>query len=213
VNEAWPIDRLLVYTNPVNPIASAIEYRDRRGPTLIDESFIEFTELSSCLDRALVLRSLTKFHALPGLRVGALVGPADLVRKWRERREPWQLNVLAEAAALVAIGAEEHHRLTRQYVCAERERVIASIERLRPGSTQPSVANYFVMKVPPGSTKDIAKRLRNGRILIRDCTGWPGVPEGYLRIAIRTREENDRFLECWSQIVDELDWSTYAHAK
>jgi threonine-phosphate decarboxylase len=205
VNAAWPDDGLLVYTNPVNPTGEAIEYRDRRGPTLIDESFIEFTDLRSCLGHALVLRSLTKFHALPGLRVGALAGPADLIRRWREKREPWQLNVLAEAAALVAIHAREHHRLTREYVRDERERVIASLEQLRPGSTRPSLANYILMRVPSGLSTVITAQFRKHRILVRDCGGWPGVPDGCLRLAIRTREENDRLLECWKRIAGAID--------
>jgi threonine-phosphate decarboxylase len=204
----WPGDGLLVYTNPVNPSGEAIDFRDRRDLTWVDESFIEFTDLPSCLGRALVLRSLTKFHALPGLRIGALVGPVDLMRQWRERREPWQLNVLAEAAALVAIQAHQHHIRTREYVRAERERVIASIEQLLAGSTRPSLANYITIQVPSGLSKDIAEQFRKRHILVRDCTGWPGVPDGCLRIAIRTREENDRLLHCWTEIVGHADWSS-----
>ena len=78
----------------------------------------------------------------------------------------------------------------------------AGLDRqLRPGSTRPSLANYIVMQVPSGLSKDIAEQFRKRRILVRDCTGWPGVPDGYLRIAIRTREENDQLLHCWMEIV------------
>ena len=131
------------------------------------------------------------------------------MRQWRERREPWQLNVLAEAAALVAIQAYEHHRRTREYVRAERERVIASIEQLRPGSTRPSLANYIMIQVASGLSKDIVEQFRKRRILVRDCKGWPGVPDGYLRIAIRTREENDQLLHCWTEIVGNVDRSSH----
>jgi threonine-phosphate decarboxylase len=97
-------------------------------------------------------------------------------------------------------------------VRVERERVIASIEQLQPGSTRPSLANYIMIQVPSGLLKDIAEQFRKRRILVRDCTGWPGVPDGTLRIAIRTREENDQLLHCWTEIVGDADWRSYQYA-
>lgn len=196
VNGQLPEDGLLVYTNPLNPQGIAVPPRERGGLTLVDESFIEFTGLASRIGKDLVLRSLTKFHALPGLRAGALVGPVDLMREWRQFREPWQLNVLAEAAALHAISAREHHRRTREYIQIEREYLQAGLE-----INLPSLANYVMIKTPPDRTAKIAAQFRADRILVRDCTGWPGVPAGCLRFAIKTRAENDRLLACWKRIT------------
>ena len=178
----------------------AVQFRERSGPTLVDESFIEFTDLRSQMGNALVLRSLTKFHALPGLRIGALIGPAELMRRWRDKREPWQLNVLAEAAALVSIKAYTHHAQTREYVRSERERVRAQLASCGLGQIQPSVANYFAVKAPPDISGQICTELFSQRILIRDCSGWPGVSDGVLRLAIKTSEENDKLLACWRRI-------------
>src|SRR5688572_383068 len=105
--ESWPEEGLLILTRPNSPTGLDMYVPDARsGPVMVDESFIEFTGLQSAtsLGADVVLRSLTKIYALPGLRAGAVVGPVDLVRKWRELREPWQVNILAEAAVLASLA-------------------------------------------------------------------------------------------------------------
>ena len=94
----WPADGLVVVTRPANPtgrmpaLPAVTTY-----PLLVDESFIEFTgepALNPGRDNLFILRSLTKFHAIPGLRAGALLGPPAVLESWKQRREPWQVNVL-----------------------------------------------------------------------------------------------------------------------
>lgn len=191
MEDSWPDDGLLVVTNPNNPTGRCVALRERRGLTLVDESFIEFTDLPSAIGSGrMVLRSLTKFQALPGLRVGALVGPPDVMRRLRVYREPWQVNVLAEAAALAAMTDREHARRTREYVAAERARVTAAL------GAAPSVANYVFVPLEY-SADSLAQHLLDRRILIRVCTGMPGVDGEAVRLAIRTRSENDRLIEAW----------------
>lgn len=201
VNEPWPDQGLLVYTNPINPTGEEVAFRERKGLTLVDESFLEFTELPSCIGRALVLRSLTKFHALPGLRAGVLVGPKHLIRKWRRYREPWQLNVLAQAAALASLRDKDYQQRTRAYVTAERKRVTKEFNTDESNVIGQPLANYFLVQFSPITFDFVRDEFSKSRILVRDCTGWAGVPERCLRFAIRTREENDRLLTCWRQIL------------
>jgi threonine-phosphate decarboxylase len=201
VNDSWPDEGLLVYTNPINPTGEGVASRVRKGLTLVDESFLEFTDLPSCIGKTLVLRSLTKFHALPGLRVGALVGPAQLISRWRQYREPWQLNILAQAAALASIGDKDHQKKTRAYVMAERERVIKEFDTDESTVVGQPLANYFLVQFSPTAFDLVRGEFLKKRILVRDCTGWAGVPDRCLRFAIRTREQNDRLLTCWRQIL------------
>ncbi|MGD0578244.1 MAG: aminotransferase class I/II-fold pyridoxal phosphate-dependent enzyme, partial [Bryobacteraceae bacterium] len=110
--ERWPQRGLLVLSQPLNPTGEEISetlvrraIASREGPVLVDESFIDFTALQSAVGwcelhpNLLVLRSLSKFYALPGLRVGALVGSPQLISRLRRRREPWTVGALADAAA------------------------------------------------------------------------------------------------------------------
>jgi threonine-phosphate decarboxylase len=190
-------DGLLVITNPVNPTGAASHIPDHGGPILVDESFIEFSDLPTQMHNGhIVLRSLTKFHALPGLRIGALVAPGDLIKQWRGQREPWQVNVLAEAAALAAIQAKEHHRITREFVHAEQTRLWDQF-RILPGvQLSPTHANFYFARLTY-SAATLCQYMRQHRLLLRDCSEWPGIEGQAVRFAIRTREENDKLLELW----------------
>src|SRR5262249_31475332 len=122
-------------------------------PVLIDESFLEFTGLPSAArlaerrPRLWVLRSLTKFYALPGLRVGALIGARAEVERLRRMREPWQVNVLAEEAALAAIADRDHSRRTLEFIASERSWLSERIAELPGAAPEPSRANYLFVRL------------------------------------------------------------------
>jgi threonine-phosphate decarboxylase len=196
--DEWSEDGLLVLTNPVNPTGAAAAYQQRRGITWIDESFLDFSDLPTRMNepRCIVLRSLTKFHALPGLRIGALVGPADLVRQWQALREPWQVNVLAEAAAMAALNDKAHQRRTRDYVVSERERLWRAFADMPGAQLHPTHANYYFAKLAYAAAP-LCDYLHRHKILLRNCTGMPGVQGEAVRFAIRTCEDNDRLLQLW----------------
>jgi threonine-phosphate decarboxylase len=190
-------DGLLVITNPVNPTGAPAQLPDHRGPVLVDESFIEFSDLPTQMHTGrIVLRSLTKFHALPGLRIGALIAPADIVNNWRDKREPWQVNVLAEAAALAALRAKDHHRQTREFVCAERARLWDLFRDLPGVRLFPTHANFYFARLGY-SAATLCEYMFRHKLLLRNCSDWPGVEGPAIRFAIRTREENDALLALW----------------
>ncbi|MBI4892627.1 MAG: histidinol-phosphate aminotransferase family protein [Acidobacteria bacterium] len=204
--ETWPQRGLLVLSQPMNPTGEAIAEETlrraiagREGPVLIDESFIEFTRLESAVwwtehhPNLLVLRSLSKFHALAGLRVGALVGSREWMDRLSRRREPWQVNGLAEAAALAAISDSGHAERTRLLVEEERQYLLEQLSDMPGVSVTPGVANFlFVSTTRPAA--DICEQFLEKRIILRNCTGLPGVEGEAIRFAVRTRPENDRFL-------------------
>lgn len=195
---SWPEDGLLVLTQPLNPTGAAIDAR-ARSPLLVDESFLDFTALASAAatrSDIWVLRSLTKFYALPGLRAGALIGPPDEVARLRAVREPWQVNVLAEAAALAAVSDRDHARHTLAFVESERDHLAANL----PVRPDPSVANYLFIRLPHDAAPLCAFLLER-KILVRDCTGTPGVDGSAIRVAVRTRGENDRLIAAWKEFA------------
>lgn len=209
--DAWPDDGLLVATQPLNPTGEVLRpprlrtwLLDTSCPVLVDESFLDFTGLesvASLLERRpglFVLRSLTKFHALPGLRVGALLGAAAAIARLRAQREPWQVNVLAEAAAVAALEDTAHHARTLAYVGAERAWLEAGLRTLPGVEVKPSAANYLFVRLAYSSAALTAFLLER-RILVRDCQGWPGVGGWAVRVAVRTRPENERLLAAWEE--------------
>jgi threonine-phosphate decarboxylase len=194
----WPVDGVLVVTRPANPTGRMPDLSGVIMPLIVDESFIEFTgETPSPTGREnlYVLRSLTKFHAIPGLRAGALLGPPAVLQQWKKKREPWQLNVLAEAAVRASLADDEHARRTVEFVGREREWLTQMLRRIPGLSPQPSVANFMLVALAQPALPLIGRLEREHKILVRDCSGWPGVPFAHsMRVAVRTRVENERLI-------------------
>jgi threonine-phosphate decarboxylase len=207
----WPREGLLVLTRPANPtgwtlsldtLKSYLESTDH--PVLVDESFLEFSGSRSACSlltqhpQLTVLRSLTKFYALPGLRIGALVGSAPAVREWRVHREPWQINVLAEEAALAALTDSAHGARSLEFVCAERVWLFERLSSMAGVAPVPSGANFLYVRTGYPALA-LVSFLLSRKILIRNCTGWQGLSGEAVRIAVRQRYENERLLEAWGE--------------
>lgn len=174
----------------------------RRGIwTVVDEAFVDYCEDRSVLPRLreaprlLVLRSLTKFHALPGLRVGYLAAGPRLVKRLARRQPPWSVNGPAQAAALAALGDRAHEARSLAAALQERERLARGLARL-PGLTVfPSEANFLLVELPAGATASrLAASLRREGLLIRDCSAVPGLNDRTVRLAVRRGGQNRRLL-------------------
>jgi threonine-phosphate decarboxylase len=207
--DLWPRAGLLVLVQPNNPTGQPLcpttlerWLLETSNPVLVDESFLEFTGLPSAirlLDRRpnlYVLRSLTKFYALPGLRVGALVGGVQ--DQWRGRREPWQVNVLAEAAALAALADKEHGVRTLRCVAEWRAWLLNELSCLPGADVLPGCANYLFARLDYPAAA-LYRHLLERKILIRVCTGSPGVRGEAVRVAVRTPGENEELLASWKE--------------
>ncbi len=195
--EEWPMQGPVVFTRPANPTGTLLPAgdllryaRQRQDPVLVDESFLDFCEAESLLAAAqgnlFVLRSLTKFWALPGLRVGALVGDVDAIAK---QRPPWTVNVLAESAALAAVEDRAHAARTREFVHAEGRWLASQLAGLPGLSVWPPVANYLFVETARAA--ELTAFAESRHVLIRDCSDWPGFPCRAIRTAVRQRWENE----------------------
>jgi threonine-phosphate decarboxylase len=202
----WPLRGLLALSQPANPTGEPVSpdlirqaVAAREGPVLIDETLIEFTGLESgvawCQDlpNLIVMRSLSKFHALPGLRVGALAGSRDWIERLRRRREPWTVNALGGVGARAALADTAHAARTRELVNAERNWLLEQLSGLEGLRVVPGVANFlFAQTDRPASS--ICDWFLERKILLRNCTGMPGVGGEAIRFAVRTRTENEQFV-------------------
>ena len=209
----WPREGLLVLTRPANPTGWTLPLgilRDylasSNAAVLVDESFLEFCGMPSAAvlieqyTRLMILRSLTKFYALPGIRVGALVGDRSAVREWNEQREPWQVNVLAEEAALAAVGDSEHAARSLMFVEIERQWLLDQLRSIPGAEPWPTDANFVYVRLDYTAAA-LTEHLLRHRILIRNCAGWPGATGEAVRVAVRRREESERLLHAWREFA------------
>ena len=208
--ETWAKEGLLILTRPANPTGWSfpldvlVEHlRCSNGHILVDESFLEFSGLPSAatlleeFPRLIILRSLTKFYALPGLRIGALVSSGEAVEQWRQQREPWQVNVLAEQAALAALNDSSHAKRSIEFVQQERAWLHKQITGLPRAQPEQSDANFLYVRLGYRAQL-LCDFLLEQKILIRNCADWPGLTGEAVRIAVRSRAENERLLQAWS---------------
>ncbi|PXX99667.1 threonine-phosphate decarboxylase CobD [Halomonas sp. LBP4] len=174
-----------------------------QGCTLVvDEAFIDFvtpderlTPLLATWPNLILLRSLTKLYAIPGLRLGYLLGSAGTVARARALQMPWSVNHLA--ASLVAPLLADHDFLarTRRWFATEQPRLQAGLSAAGL-EVIPSSANFFLVQPAegPAVTDDLFEALLRSGILARHTRNFPGLDGGWLRLALRSRADNDRLL-------------------
>ena len=175
---------------------------------IIDEAFADYCPDRSFLpsaasrSRVVVLRSLTKFYALPGLRVGYAVANPAAIEALRRLMPPWSVNVMGQMAALAAVNDSAYARRSVRFMARERERFGTMLAALPGCSALPTYANYFFVELPRGwCAGEISAQLRGEGLLIRDCSTVPGANSRSIRIAVRSQDENDRLIQALSRLL------------
>jgi len=168
---------------------------------VVDEAFLDFTDEphhnSVCRDvinfpNLIVLRSMTKLFAIPGLRLGYLVAHQDQVECLNQYKEPWTVNIFAQIAGEMLLDETDYVRKTRKLVKAEREFLFNQLKQLSWLTPFPSTANFLLVRI---EGKDLhatilkEKLIKKG-ILIRNCSNFVGLDESFFRIAVKKRDEN-----------------------
>lgn len=178
----------------------------------LDEDFLEFVDGEQDLSligklvkypNLFVLRSFTKIFGLTGLRIGYGVASEEIINSLLNAKIPWNVNCLAQAAAIAALEDKEHLEKTRELVRVEKAFLAGELERFDSFKVFPADANFFFVDVrrsgfTAGQLKE--KLLREG-VLIRDCSSFRGVDEYFVRFAVKTRRENEKLLEAFRKIV------------
>jgi threonine-phosphate decarboxylase len=175
---------------------------------VIDEAFADYCPERSVLPHAaswphvVILRSMTKFYALPGLRVGYAVATRITARRLQRQLPPWSVSAMGQVAALAAVKDAAHARKSLRFMARERERLRALLVALPGCVVMPTHANYFLVELPRGwQARDMTEQLRNTGLLIRDCSSVPGTNSRSIRLAVRTVQDNDRIVRTISHLL------------
>jgi histidinol-phosphate/aromatic aminotransferase/cobyric acid decarboxylase-like protein/adenosyl cobinamide kinase/adenosyl cobinamide phosphate guanylyltransferase len=202
---------LVIVGNPASPSgtldpAAALLALRRPGRVLVvDEAFMDLvpgepgTLVRERMDDVIVVRSLTKALAIPGLRAGYAVAPVALARRLREVRPPWSANALALAALVAAARRPDALAAIAERARAEREdleRRLAGVVGVR---TWPSAANFCLLEVADGPA--VLAALRERRIAVRPAASFPGLGPGDLRVTARAPAENERLVAALAEAV------------
>ncbi|MBF0472657.1 MAG: threonine-phosphate decarboxylase [Nitrospirae bacterium] len=160
---------------------------------VIDEAFIDFAHEQSVTANVvnnpnlIVIRSLTKFYALSGLRIGYGVMSKDVIEEIYKIREPWTVNTLAQRAAVVALNDWVYRKKTFDLLGAEKSFLEAHL--FANGIKYfPSDSNFILAK--SDHTETLIQRFLLKGIIVRDCSNFRGLNNSFFRIAVRTHREN-----------------------
>lgn len=181
----------------------------RRGIWLIvDETFADYCQersvlpLTTSLSRVVVLRSLTKFYGLPGLRVGYAVAVSSVAEQVRRLVPPWSVNTMGQVSALAALHDTGHAKQSLSFMKKERTRFARLLSSIPGCFVMPAHANYVFMELPGGRhASEVTAGLRREGFLIRDCSSVPGATAGSIRVAVRSRRDNDRLVKALTQLL------------
>ncbi len=208
---------LVILANPNNPTGTVLARaalrrflaRTPRTITIVDEAFIDYvpseTLVAGRLPRNLVvLRSLTKFYALPGVRAGYAVARPALAARIEAQLPSWPVGTLDATLAAAALGDAAYDARTRMANAREREWLAGELAALDI-TTVPARANFLLCDVSRrwnGTAAVLAERLAgDAGILVRTFHDDPVLRRGcWLRVAVRTRRESLRLLAALGRI-------------
>ena len=172
---------------------------------VVDESFGGFVEgfesvISPSMPRNVIaVVSLTKLFAIPGLRLGYAVARGTLADALRRGVDPWSVNALAQAVGVEAVKDEDYIRRTRAAVAAWRDELARALGDISGVKVYPGRANFLLLRVD-GDAQSLAERiLVNHKIAVRVCHNFEGLDGRFIRVAVRTGEENARLAEAFAK--------------
>ena len=214
--------RGLLLNNPHNPTGQLLSAEDIRsmvldhpnyGLVVLDEAFMDFLppEQQQSLvawiqdyPQLVILRSLTKFYAIPGLRLGYAIAHPDRLARWNHWRDPWTVNTLAARVGEVVLQDTEFQSRTYDWLAIAKPKLEQDLAQL-PGLTVYHGSVNFVLVRSEHSVLDIQRRLlQDHQIYIRDCVSFPELGDRFLRVAVRTVAENDRLIAGLTLVLKDL---------
>ena len=197
--------------NPNNPDGRVTPQAELRAAVkanpdrlfVLDQSYGFFTRepLMSAAEavssgNVLQLHSMTKRYAMPGIRLGYVVGAPQLIARIRKVRMPWSVNALAIEAGLWLCAHPDAAPIDLPALLAESQRLAGALRRIPGVSVAPSSTHFMLCRLESGSASQLKDYLaREKGLLIRDASNFRGLDAGHFRIAAQSSEENDLLIK------------------
>ncbi len=210
---------LFFLCNPNNPTGNLILQKRQLiekltdGLIVVDEAFMDFlpdqknyTFIWKAVKqrRIIVLRSFTKFFALPGLRMGYVIAHKEIINALRRHQPPWSTNSLAQVAAETILGDKEYIKNSYLFIVKERDFLFRELDRMKGLKVYPSVTNFILCRLENTRIQSagiLRQKLIKQGILIRNCNNFKGLNDRFFRTAVRKRSENIKLIAALKGIL------------
>lgn len=222
---ALPGTDMVFIGNPNNPTGVLLENkqlerllaaaRQNQVTVVIDESFLDFLPDDSAFTcrpllqtypNLFILHSLTKFYAMPGLRLGFALTNPELAGRLHQAKDPWNVNCLAQTAGVAALADQGYREQSRRFLADEKELFFQQLAELPGLTVYPPTVNFVLIDCSgAGMTAGVLRKaLLAQQLLIRDCSNYPGLSPYFIRVAIKRPEQNRRLLQGLRTILSTL---------
>jgi len=212
-----PTNGCIFICNPNNPTGCLISKNNlkkiillakkKNSLVFVDECFIELVPnhnesilyMIKKYDNLMILRSLTKSFGLAGIRIGYGVGSKKLISILIKIKITWNVSGLAQLTASESISTPNYLLESKKLILKEQNYLKTNISKLEKFECLDSVANFILIKSKINSTI-LQKKLLKQNILVRDCSNIRGLDNKFIRIAVKTRRENQKLLRALREI-------------
>lgn len=210
---------VVVMCNPNNPtgkfqnlekIKKIADFLERKNKKLfIDEAFIEFvddwkdkTAFLLKHKNIFILRALTKFFALPGVRLGyGLTYDEAILNEIKNIREPWSVNGVAEIAGKTMLLDTLYIHETENWIKKEKLWFYEELCKIDTIEVTPTETNFILVKLLNDNAKSFRKKMIENGVLVRDASNFMFLDESYIRLAIKDRKKNEQVLEALRRVL------------
>ncbi len=213
VIEAMGDARLLFLCSPNNPTGKVIKRKNiikiienTDAAVVVDEAYYEFSRETiadriETYDNLIVVRSMSKFFGLAGLRLGYALARPETIKSLEKARLPFNVNRIAQRAAIEALGERDWFKKMAEKIEEQKEIVMKEINGIKGFEALPSKTNFLLVRLPYKTrVRDLVENLLEKGVIVRDVTGAHGLKHDYVRITIGKREENMRLISALREI-------------
>ena len=170
---------------------------------LVDEAYFEFSRTTmrpylAMHKNLLILRTFSKAFSLAGVRMGYILGNAEVIREFLKVRQPYSVDAVSQAIAREVFSERQKFEHGIMAIISERDRLLEELAKVPGVTVYPSDSNYILFKLE-GADK-VWDALYARGILVRDFSHAPML-EDCLRVSVGTEEENNEFLAALREIV------------
>lgn len=185
-----------------------IEYCMYRDISMfVDETFKDFLSPKTSIwdsyeenTHLVIIRSMTKFYSLPGLRLGYGILAPDKNETITVHQNPWSVNSLAQFIGSEVLLDKEFQNKTKSWLQSEKKFMLNALRQIKNIETFPSETNFILLRLLTNNTQlpsNLFHSLLNDGILLRNCGNFPGLNESYFRISLRSRRDNKKLLDAF----------------
>ncbi len=184
---------------------------ERNSFVIIDESFIDFlgdpySYRHACkkYKNLIIIMSLTKFYAVPGLRIGCSFSSPDITDKLKDNLIPWNVNGPVQRYMVKALEDKMYQSDTIRYCADERKKMTEELQAITDIQYCGGEVNFILFRLIGKfkNAEELQEKLFPEHILIRQCGNYSGLDEKYFRIAVKTDEENKKLVKAFRKVFE-----------